>query len=270
MNQPFEIFAITEPVVRDIMTNPAHPHRHDHEEILIITSGQPNHYVDFIDVSEKAPVVIYVAQGKVHEFMPDAETRGWCIRYRGDFVPESNFHFFSNYTDQITFTFDPGTCPQEIGVLCGLIFSEYEKNRDKPEIYRNLFRALLAKLDAEGAHSLPRAREGRTSQEIAFRSFLNILEDNYRRDEDVSFYADKMFTSVRNLNHLCKKMFGKSVSEIIETRKLIEARRMLLGTDMTVSEIGYVLGYNEKSYFTRVFKKRTGITPTLFRESVMS
>jgi AraC-like DNA-binding protein len=72
--------------------------------------------------------------------------------------------------------------------------------------------------------------------------------------------------SERNLNIICKNNFQKSVSEIIETRKLIEAKRMLLYSDKTVSEIGYELGYNEKSYFTRVFHARMEITPTRFRE----
>ena len=76
--------------------------------------------------------------------------------------------------------------------------------------------------------------------------------------------------SERNLNIICKNNFSKSVSEIIETRKLIEAKRMLLHTDKSVSEIGYELGYNEKSYFTRVFHSKLDITPSRFREMSQS
>ena len=72
--------------------------------------------------------------------------------------------------------------------------------------------------------------------------------------------------SDRNLNLICKNNFQKSVSEIIETRKLIEAKRMLLHTNKSISEIGFELGYNEKSYFTRVFRNKTNFTPTEFRE----
>jgi AraC-like DNA-binding protein len=72
--------------------------------------------------------------------------------------------------------------------------------------------------------------------------------------------------SERNLNIICRNNFQKSVSEIIETRKLIEAKRMLLYSEKSVSEIGYELGYNEKSYFTRVFHARMDITPSRYRE----
>jgi AraC-like DNA-binding protein len=74
--------------------------------------------------------------------------------------------------------------------------------------------------------------------------------------------------SPRNLNLISQSVFGKSITEIIETRKLIEARSLLLNTGKSVSEIGYELGYNEKSYFTRVFRKKTGVTPTEFREQM--
>ena len=268
MTQPFHMFELNRKLVEEIRTHLAHPHRHEYEEILIITKGKPHHFIDFEEVTVAAPVVIYVAQGKVHEFMPDPETRGWCIRYRNDFIPESNFHFFSNYLDRISFAFDQGVCRQEIGILCELILSEYQRNPEKTNVYRYLFQALLAKLDSEGSHHIPHEQDNNNPQQIAFRSFLAILEQNYMRDVNVTFYADKLNTSIRNLNHLCSKVFGKSVSEIIETRKMIEARRLLLAGAMTVSEIGYSLGYNEKSYFTRAFKKRTGMTPTHFRESV--
>ena len=94
------------------------------------------------------------------------------------------------------------------------------------------------------------------------------MEENFRRPQGVEFYAEKLFMSTRNLNIICQNILQKSVTEIIETRKLIEAKNLLMNTDKTISEIGFELGYNEKSYFTNVFKKRTGQTPTDFREEM--
>lgn len=261
---------IDQEMVESIRSKPAHAHRHGYEEIFILSEGNPSHMIDFRSIQTATPVVMYVAQGKVHEFLPDPETRGWCIRYRNDFIPESNFHFYSNYLDRILFSYTPDTCREEIGTLLNLIHSTFTRHPERPNVYRHLFLALLARLEAEGDHHLPPRQNSRTSAYEAFRTFLSILEDNFRRNEGVGFYAGKMNTSVRNLNHLCSKVFGQSVSEIIETRKMIEARRLLLGTGLTVAEIGFSIGYNEKSYFTRVFRKRTGLTPTDFRSSVGS
>jgi AraC-like DNA-binding protein len=74
--------------------------------------------------------------------------------------------------------------------------------------------------------------------------------------------------SARNLNLICHNILHKSVSEIIETRKLIEAKNLLISTNKTISEIGFELGYNEKAYFTTVFKKKSGQTPSEFREEI--
>ncbi len=74
--------------------------------------------------------------------------------------------------------------------------------------------------------------------------------------------------STRNLNLICQSILQQSVSEIIETRKLIEAKNLLLTTNKTISEIGFELGYQEKAYFTNVFKKKAGMTPSEFRNEI--
>ena len=76
--------------------------------------------------------------------------------------------------------------------------------------------------------------------------------------------------SSRNLNLICQKIMNQSVSEIIETRKLTEAKNLLASTNKSISEIGFELGYNEKSYFSNVFKKKSGQTPSEFRDEMQN
>lgn len=133
---------------------------------------------------------------------------------------------------------------------------------------RFLVSGLIAMVETERRRNLPVENSAKASQVETFRNFLRILEANFRRDEGVVFYAEKMNMSERNLNLICKNNFQKSVSEIIETRKLIEAKNLLIYTEKTVSEIGFELGYNEKSYFTRVFRTKIGMTPTEYRDMI--
>ncbi|MEZ5059056.1 MAG: helix-turn-helix transcriptional regulator [Saprospiraceae bacterium] len=84
----------------------------------------------------------------------------------------------------------------------------------------------------------------------------------------MEFYAEKLFMTSRNLNLICQNILEQSVSEIIETRKLIEAKNLLISTEKTVSEIAHELGYNEGSYFSKVFKKKAGQSPGEFREEM--
>ena len=98
--------------------------------------------------------------------------------------------------------------------------------------------------------------------------FLKIVEANFRRPVGVEFYAEKLFMSARNLNLICQRIMDQSVTELIETRKLTEAKNLLTSTNKSISEIGFEIGFNEKAYFSNVFKKKTGQTPTEFRQEM--
>ena len=150
--------------------------------------------------------------------------------------------------------------------MCELINGEFSHPQCDMATINHLLKALITMILAERKTNLPNEASIKNNQQNTFNTFLRILEENFRRPEGVQFYADKLNMSTRNLNLICKNNFDKSVSEIIETRKLIEAKQLLLNTDKTVSEIGYELGYNEKSYFTRVFRQKMGVTPTDFRD----
>lgn len=145
----------------------------------------------------------------------------------------------------------------------------HEMQQAEPDyaIVRQLLSTLFTMIDSERRKLFP-DQSSLSSQSTTFKNFLRILEENFRRPEGVEFYAQKLFMSARNLNLICHNMLQQSVSEIVETRKLIEAKNLLLSTDKTIAEIGYELGYQEKAYFTSVFKKKSGQTPTEFREEM--
>jgi AraC-like DNA-binding protein len=268
MDVPFIIQKISQELVELILMNPSEPHRHDHEELLIITHGRPTHVVDFTVELLEPPVVVYIAQGKVHGFIPDEETRGWVIRYTGDFVPQSGFNFYSVFLDDINFRLDCDFCSTTMHDLCEIMLRENSQKPINYNMIRHLLNAVLSKLESSTKKQFLDEKAAGNSQLITFNNFLQILEYNYKRAVGVEFYADKLNMSARNLNLISQSVFGKSITEIIETRKLIEARQLLLNSDKTVSEIGFELGYNEKSYFSRVFRKKTGITPTGFRNQI--
>jgi AraC family transcriptional regulator, transcriptional activator of pobA len=142
------------------------------------------------------------------------------------------------------------------------MYDEYKQEVPNYAILKQMLSLIFTMIEAQ------KANQPTATQNTTFKNFLSILEENYHRPLGVEFYAEKLFTTVRNLNRICQSTVEQSVSEVIETRKLIEAKNQLLTTDKTIAEIGYDLGYNEKSYFTNVFKKKSGLTPTEFREEM--
>ena len=266
MDKPFRLFELTEELVADILSRTYDSHFHDFEELIIITEGSLAHYIDFKKEVLEGPVACYVPMGKMHKLVPANDLRGWVFNYKTAFIPDSKLSFYSNFFTSTNIPLSSGTCMNRFTSLCQIIHSEYHQELIDHITIRYLLSGLIAMIDAERKRSSPADNAAKASQVITFNNFLKILEENFRRNEGVSFYASKMNMSERNLNIVCRNNFQKSVTEIIETRKLIEAKRMLLYTEKTISEIGYDLGYNEKSYFTRVFHSKMEITPSRFRE----
>jgi len=270
MEKPFRIFEITEELALELTTRSIDAHFHDFEELIIVTQGSMEHFIDFQQEVVNAPVACYISMGKMHRLLPDKSLRGWVINYKTEFIPDSKLNFYSNFFTSTNIPLSSGTCLNRFISLCQIIQAESNQEFIDLNTISYLVNGLVSMIDSERKRRMPIENIAKTSQVVAFNSFLEILEKGYASNEGVSFYADKMKMSERSLNTICKNNFQKSVSEIIETRKLIEAKRMLLHTDQTVSEIGYELGYSEKSYFTRVFHAKMGITPSRFREMTRS
>jgi len=270
MEKLFRIFKLTKDLVDDIRTRTYDAHFHDFEELILITEGSLEHYIDFKVEVVEAPGACYVSMNKMHKLIPHEDLRGWVINYQAEFIPNSNLNFYSNFFTSTNIPLTKDFCLSRFTSLCEIIHAESQQELPDQATIRHLTEGLLAMVDAERKRKLPIENVTKASQVETFSNFLKILEENFRRDEGVSFYARKMNMSERNLNLICKNNFQKSVSEIIETRKLIEAKNLLLHSNKTVSEIGFELGYNEKSYFTRVFHAKMGVTPSRFREMTQS
>jgi AraC family transcriptional regulator, transcriptional activator of pobA len=272
MDQPFRIIELDAARAKAEAERPADPpHRHRYEELILVTEGNPVHFIDFKQEVLQAPCFVYVPMGKVHQFHADIHSRGWAIRYLNEFIPEAPFHFYNNFLGFTSIALPRDGCLERFYTVCRMMKAESEQPQPDLNIIRPLLQAFMAMVDNERKRNMPVKEEGpRQAQLIACNNFLKILEANFRRAEGVGFYAEKMNTSVRNLNLITTNVMGKSVSELIESRKLIEARQLLLNTDKTISEIGYELGYNEKSYFSRVFHKKTGMTPSDYKSAVLA
>ena len=103
--------------------------------------------------------------------------------------------------------------------------------------------------------------------------FEALLDDYFQSDKpqtdglpSVKYFADKVFLSPNYFGDLIKKETGKSAQEYIQTRMIDIAKEMIAGTEKTVSQIAYELGFQYSQHFNRIFKKNTGYTPGEYRK----
>lgn len=100
-----------------------------------------------------------------------------------------------------------------------------------------------------------------------FQAFCELIEAHYTRHEPVSFYAGRLGITAAHLNALCRQATAKSALALIHERLLLEAKRNLVYTSMTVSQVSDASGFNDPAYFTRFFTRATGMSPRAFRQS---
>lgn len=271
MNQLFKIFQLDSAEAAEMGKIPDAPHHHNYEELIIGLEGEMEHFIDFKTTIIEAPFVSFVTKGKVHRVilrLKDGQCKMWVLRFKSEFIPETTFQLYAYYHDHATLKMPVGYCFNRLNTLCEMIKEAMQQETPDMAVVRHLLNALFVLIETERTKIAPQNNNSEIAQNTTLQNFLQILEENYQRPLGVDFYAQKLFMSPRNLNLICKNILQQTVSEIIETRKLIEAKNQLTHTDKNISEIGFDLGFNEKAYFSNVFKKRTGQTPTEFREEM--
>jgi len=105
-----------------------------------------------------------------------------------------------------------------------------------------------------------------TRNEQLFEKFMSLLSQYHSRERSVSFYADKMCLTSNYLSGEIKANSGKTASEWINEYVILEAKTLLMYSELSVQEISYRLNFPTQSSFGKYFKKQTGFGPMEFRK----
>lgn len=98
--------------------------------------------------------------------------------------------------------------------------------------------------------------------------FEQLLEKHHLSERRVGFYANLVGTSVEVLSRKSRQAFGKTPTQLIQDRVIIAAKRLLHLSNKSIKEIAVLLNFQDEFYFSRYFKKATGLSPKHFRDEV--
>ncbi len=124
----------------------------------------------------------------------------------------------------------------------------------------------LILLEAERIIDIPAATPKTARARTLARQFLLKLEEGQPLNVSVSEIAHSLHISERQLVETLRREVGKSPRMLIEERLALEVKRLLVDPSLTIAEVGYALGFENASHFSRFFRRHAGLSPREFRE----
>lgn len=196
-------------------------------------------------------------KGKVICFTEDF----FSLRYNDNML--NQFAFLAKDA-QLAFSFSE----ENFNLLYSILsFAENEFLSCKKDMYKALRSYLnIFLIEIERSYKpLKRSIYPGFAKEKAYK-FQNLVNSNYKLFKFPSYYARQLNISTNYLNKISKQYFGVSSGELIRNHLILESKRILHYTNLSVSEIAFELGFDHISYFVSFFKKHTGETPEQFRK----
>ncbi|MEM9859170.1 MAG: helix-turn-helix transcriptional regulator [Bacteroidota bacterium] len=254
--------------------NPYAIHRIEFFLILMVTRGAYTHFVDFELFRLTKGSTLFVSKNQIHHFTKDLkECEGFCIIFRNELNSTINFSLELLKLNRI-FNYHLGSPvvhqnDMNDDSLVGLganLYREYlvSSRFAKAEILSALLQALLLK--AERAKAFQSISGIKIHWLDLFNRFKNRLEKEYTTTRNSRAYAKELFISYKFLNEIVKKLTGKTAKAFIDDYVIIEIKRYLVSTPLSVKEISYKTGFDEPGNHVKFFKKNTGVTPLKFRQ----
>lgn len=101
---------------------------------------------------------------------------------------------------------------------------------------------------------------------VYYQKFLISIKQNIDQEKKVSDHAKELQITAVHLNRICRQVSNKSALQVMQEILIMEAKNYLLNTGYSISEIAYLLNFNDPAYFNRLFKKHVGVPPGEFRK----
>ncbi len=156
---------------------------------------------------------------------------------------------------------------QELNMVLDMIQREMDADTPAHDRAARHYLGLLGVwLERQAVRAAPETPRPDAARRLVAR-YTALMEREFRRGVGVGELAVALGVTPTHLTRCCRTACGRSAIDLLQDRRIFEARRMLSETDMAVGRIGTSLGFTSPAYFTRAFAHLTGVSPTAFRRS---
>lgn len=255
-------------------------HVHSFYEILWFQEGEGRHTVDFMEYEVRPGTIFFLSPGQIHHFDRQDGYKGVAIKMCTNMMKTEvagatgisqmflKYSVFHAYDSTPYYRIDPQTAMM-LHPLVDEMEAESMRHNEfgNADILKSLLTIFLAKTERYGSQEARQRLDTLRPSHQLFIQFRRMVEKEFCHLHTVQEYADRLNVAVRTLHKSVNECSGRTPLTLINDRIMLEARRMVRYTDMMIKEIAADLGYDDPSYFVKLFKRHTGHLPSDFRET---
>lgn len=241
------------------------PHRDDHYMFIVQQKGHFSWELDFTAITLSGPSLCFVAPGQVHRYTGYKNCEGWLVFVDSGLISTQFREIFDTYLN----THQSVPVQKEDAVFKIMPLLEDTLHQPSMPLRKIVMRSLIAALAGMTASKIIQSQNatnliGGQKYDTVLR-FKQLVNAQFKELKQVKAYASLLNITPLYLNEVVKEITGFAASHWIHQEILLEAKRLLFYSSLDVKQIAFDLGYEDHAYFSRFFKKNTGMTATAFR-----
>lgn len=249
------------------------PHRHNYFEILLFFKGGGIHEIEFTPYPIKSYSLHFIAANAVHLLRRDKNSDGGTVLFTEDFFYQDNtlqtFFKQSNlYTGENGHVLSlPKSKFKEFEIIFNQLSQEHEqKNEGSEMVIKSLLLLFLGKAEQLFRQKSPSTNKLKRNQLV--EKYKNLVDGQFLNHLSVKDYSLQIGISPKHLNDLCKQFLSRTAQKIIHERLLLEVKRLLAHTDLSIKEVCFQTGFEDPAHFNHFFRFHLDLTPLAYRKSV--
>lgn len=248
------------------------PHYLTYYDITLLTGGKGFFSIDQYRYQIREHVVLFSSPGQVrywdYELLPEGYVLLFEEEFLACFLNDTRFveglKYFNNWSDPPELTLEEEDSRYLIRLMREVEQEVRTFRSNDKQILRALLCQVLIWLNRKYA-SVYQPNEKRDFNRH-IRQYIDLVNRQFAWQHSVSYYADVLSITTGHLNDLCHAHLGINAKQLVQNRIATEAKRLLLYSDIQITEIARCLNFDDTSYFVRWFRQTTGMTPFAFRK----
>lgn len=252
------------------------PHKHNYYTVIWPTGATGRHIIDFREYPIRRDHIFFVSPGQVHQIITDQGPTGFVILFspefleknsiRKDFISDLNLFRQSDETPPLPVSPEKAaTLKYFTDRMREAFHNQYDMHLEAIGAYLKLF---LIECNSHCNLPVETNTQSIETGKTLIRNFRELVEKNFPRWHQVQDYASALFVTPSYLNDVMRTAMDIPAKEFIRNKLILEAKRMAVFTEKSSKEIGFELGFEDPSHFSKFFRKNTGLSFQAFRKTL--